>query len=127
LTHGGVADALGHERSAIGIYCMGYCSGGTHDGFDMKYIGKAVDQPIYERLQQHLDASHNPHIRAHLQAKPGTKPPVWFRHMIFASKGLAEECEGVVIAALLWDIKNGRRVWRGWNRRNEWSQQARGE
>jgi hypothetical protein len=128
LTNTGIEAALGNHKTAIGIYFMGY-SNGTHREFKLKYCGKAVDQPLYVRLSQHVKGSHNPHIRQHVRSAEERYPQVWFRFMEFTSKRLAEECEGVVIAALLWGMiksgtNEGKFKFLGWNKRNEWSQQA---
>lgn len=112
------------NKSSIGIYFLGYSLTGSHIDFQLKYIGKAVDQPIYKRLMQNVRRSHNEKIRENLSASfQGKGPSVYFRFAEFNSPSLAEEVEGLSIAAFLWELnRDERNVWTGWNRRNEWAQ-----
>ena len=111
-----VIDVLGKKPLAIGVYFIGYCETGKHKDFELKYCGKAVDQPLFKRLNQHINKSSNVHIREHLTSKKANKKKVWFRFKEFGSPQLAELAEGVVIAAFLWNVKGT------WNQRNEWRQ-----
>jgi hypothetical protein len=115
LGRAGIADALVSKRSAIGIYWAGYSPEGTHATFEPKYCGKAVLQPLYNRLSQHVSHSSNHDIAEHLSPQQrGQKPNVWFRFVEFATPQLAEYVEGVMISAFREEYK--------WNRRNEWTQ-----
>ena len=121
--HSNIEDVLGASKDDIGIYFMGHSANGSHAQFQLKYVGKAVEQPLYKRLMQHVRRSHNEKVRAHLAAAArGKSPLVYFRFAVFDSVALAEEVEGLSIAAFLWDVEKGKNVWTGWNRRNEWGQ-----
>lgn len=128
LDEGGIESVLKGSRSAFGVYFMGHCRNErrpSHAEFALRYVGKAVDQPLYDRLFQHVKGSHNPHVRDALaKARTGQGPKVFFRFAIFRSRALAEEVEGLSIAAYLWEIDETTRkaTWVGWNRRNEWGQ-----
>jgi hypothetical protein len=122
LDRDGLIDALGGSRSTIGVYFIGYCESGKHADFDMKYCGKAVDQPLFKRLGQHIENSSNTYIREHLASKRRDKPEVWFRFMEFSKADLAELAEGTVIAAFLWNGTGEKRRFSGWTKRNEWRQ-----
>jgi hypothetical protein len=121
LSRRGIIQALGKNTTSIGVYFMGYSKDGSHTNFILKYCGKAVEQSLYDRLMQHVKASHNRHIAEHL-ASPGKHPKIWFRYIELPTKELAEELEGLVITAFLWDHVDGRRAFAGWNKRNEWTQ-----
>src|SRR5262245_59826349 len=80
LSHAGIAEALGSKREALGVYWIGYSSGGTHTTFEPKYCGKAVLQPLYTRLSQHVTHSSNREIAEHLSPQNrGQMPRIWFR------------------------------------------------
>ena len=120
-----IEKALGATPTAIGVYFMGHSADGSHAQFQLKYVGKAVEQPLYKRLTQHVRASHNDRVRSALAAAASkTGDPVYFRFAVFTSVSLAEEVEGLSIAAFLWhvDKATGKTKWTGWNKRNEWSQ-----
>ena len=114
-----VVKALGASRAAIGVYFIGY-SDGSHKGFQLKYCGKAVDQPLFDRLKQHISDSSNSVIRDHMEGRNKTK--VWFRFVEFSSRAMAEETEGLIITALLWNGRHVKPRFSGWNKRNEWTQ-----
>lgn len=117
-----------NNGSAKGVYFLGHSPNGTHDNFELRYVGKAVKQPLFDRLLQHVRTSHNPEIRRHLAAASRDKgDPVYFRFAECASIELAEQAEGVLIAAFLWKFEKGKLSFSGWNRRNEWAQHWAGE
>jgi hypothetical protein len=125
LNQSNVEDVLGgKDGDAIGVYFLGHSANGSHDSFVLRYVGKAVDQPLHDRLLQHVKGSHNPHVRKALaDAANGRGRPVYFRFAIFTSVALAEEVEGLSIAAFLWEGPDAKERWgQSWNRRNEWRQ-----
>jgi hypothetical protein len=126
----GVIDALGKKPLAIGVYFIGLRKTGRHK-FRLRYCGKAVRQPLFERLNQHIKKSSNVYIREHLTSKKADKEEVWFRFKEFGSSQLAELAEGIVITALLSEFaaadesedegEDEAKV-KFWNERNEWKQ-----
>jgi len=113
LTVHGIDKALGKNQSAIGVYWIGYSSCGNHATFQAKYCGKAVRQPLYGRLNQHVRKSSNEMIRKHLASRHKGLPKLWFRFVELPSLQLAELLEGLEIAAFRKDF---------WNKRDEWTQ-----
>ncbi len=111
LNQAGVQQALSKQRTAIGVYWIGY-SQGTHASFQPNYCGKAVLQPLLARLTQHVKGSHNSYIRDHVLGRTRTR--VWFRFVEFGTPQLADVVEGVMITAFREEYV--------WNRRNEWKQ-----
>ncbi|HEY3441618.1 MAG TPA: hypothetical protein VGK29_12725 [Paludibaculum sp.] len=111
LVFDGIEEALGANRSAIGVYWIGYSSGTNQSSFVPKYCGKSVKQPLYRRLRQHARRSSNALIRAHLASED--MPRLYFRYVELPSLQLAELLEGLEIAAFSEDY---------WNKRNEWIQ-----
>ena len=104
-----------------GIYEIGL---GTINNFEVKYIGKAVDQTLRVRLRQHADLSSNKYVRAHssvalfrcrtirgnTQARKGKE-----LHDVFKNNDLMiDTLEGHFIIAF--------RELYVWNLRNEWKQ-----
>ncbi len=115
LNPAGVQAALGKYLKAIGVYWLGYSSDGKHASFIARYCGKAVRQPLIERLGQHVNNSHNAFVRRHLEVKAKVKlPRLWFRFVEFSTLPLAELVEGTMIAAFREEYE--------WNGRNEWRQ-----
>jgi hypothetical protein len=113
LTVSGIDKALGHNRTAIGVYWIGYSPFGNHKSFQPKYCGKAVKQSLYFRLNQHVRKSSNQKIREHLAAGKSGMPKLWFRFVELPTLQLAELLEGLTIAAYSEEY---------WNARNEWVQ-----
>ena len=108
--------ALKSKPSAIGVYWIGLSTMGTHATFKAKYCGKAVDQPLLQRLKQHASGRGNPQVAIHLRdAKLSELEPLWFRFVEFPTKALAEFTEGTMISAFRNEYI--------WNRRNEFKQQ----
>ena len=108
-----VDKALGNNRTAIGVYWIGYSPFGNHASFQPKYCGKAVKQSLYARLKQHVRNSSNQMIRKHLSSRNDQLPKLWFRFVELPTLQLAELLEGMEIAAFKEDY---------WNARNEWVQ-----
>jgi hypothetical protein len=113
LTSTGIDSALGGKRTAIGVYWIGYSQNGSHLSFLPKYCGKAVKQPLYVRLNQHVRNSSCLDIREHLTSQKRKLSTLWFRFVELPTLQLAELLEGLEIAAFSEDY---------WNRRNEWAQ-----
>jgi hypothetical protein len=109
----GIDKALGNNRTAIGVYWIGYSPCGNHASFQPKYCGKAVKQSLYARLNQHVRNSSNQKVREHLAARTTGMPTLWFRFVELPTLRLAELLEGLEIAAFKEDY---------WNARNEWVQ-----
>jgi hypothetical protein len=78
-----------------------------------KYCGKAVKQPLYARLNQHVRNSSNQIIKKHLATRNRGMPTLWFRFVELPTLRLAELLEGLEIAAFGEEY---------WNSRNEWVQ-----
>ena len=112
LAGAGISEALGNNRTAIGVYWIGYSTSGTYASFEPKYCGKAV-KSLYIRLNQHVKKSSNQTVRNHLISRNGELPTLWFRFVEVPTLRLAEVLEGMEIAAFS-------EVY--WNRRNEWVQ-----
>ena len=112
LNFGGIQQALGSNTSVLGVYWIGY-SGGTHASFRAKYCGKAVQQPLFARLRQHVSCSHNSSIKNHLD-HPKSYPRLWFRFVEFSTPAVASYAEAVMIIGFRDEYE--------FNRRNEWSQ-----
>jgi len=113
LNEAGVREALGDKRIALGVYWIGYSPCGNQASFQPKYCGKAVKQPLFRRLNQHVRGSSNKEIKRHLASKNGGLPTLWFRFVELPTLQLAELLEGLEIAA----FREGY-----WNARNEWVQ-----
>jgi hypothetical protein len=107
----GIEIALGANRTAIGVYWIGYVPNGNDTSFVAKYCGKAVKQSLYRRLRQHARKSTNAIILAHLTTED--MPELYFRYVELPNLQLTELLEGVEIAAFSEDY---------WNKRNEWIQ-----
>jgi hypothetical protein len=115
LSEAGIKQALGSNRFAIGVYWIGHSPQGSHSSFQAKYCGKAVLQPLFVRLNQHVKQSHNKAINDHLRSRnKELMPKLWFRFVEFATPQLSDVVEGVMIAAFREEY--------AWNRRNEWKQ-----
>ena len=108
--------ALKSKPFAIGVYWIGLSTKGTHSTFKAKYCGKAVEQPLLQRLKQHASGRGNPQVAIHLRkAKLSELECVWFRFVEFPTKALAEFTEGTMISAFRDEYI--------WNKRNEFKQQ----
>jgi len=81
--------------------------------FQPKYCGKAVKQPLYKRLNQHVRNSSNLNVREHLVSRERRMLTLWFRFAELPTLQLAELLEGLEIAAFREEY---------WKRRNEWVQ-----
>lgn len=112
LNEQGISTALGQNRTALGVYWIGYSSG-SHASFDARYCGKAVRQPLFKRLNQHVRRSSNQEVKRHLSSNNSKLPTLWFRFVELPTLQLAELLEGLEIAAFRETF---------WNKRDEWVQ-----
>ena len=112
LTREGINTALGSNRTAMGVYWIGYSAQGTHESFQPKYCGKGV-KSLYTRLKRHVKHSSNQEIRKHTNCPDREMPTLWFRFVELPTLRLADLLEGLEIAAFSVEY---------WNRRNEWVQ-----
>jgi hypothetical protein len=116
LTPAGIDAAFRAKPFAIGVYWIGLLPLVHHSVFDAKYCGKAVLQPLRERLKQHAKGNGNSGVALHLRNKKlSALQPLWFRFVEFPTRELAEFTEGTMISAFREEYV--------WNRKNEFKQQ----
>ncbi len=87
-----------------GIYELGFFNP-KKGGFVPKYIGKAADQSLRDRLAQHFSRSHNEEVQL-------LKVKVWFRCIETNDSAEAGFLESHFLIAFREQYE--------WNRRNEW-------